>query len=218
MPDVAQLLKECLQAGDAHRCGKFLESVRRTIAVSVVIASRPFGAAAREVAEDLVQETCLKLCRDNYRAIRGLGDSDSRVILAFVRSVAVTTTLDYFRAQTALKRTGGQFTLSLTSDHCEVAGSSPPESDAEKMILLGQIDRTLRMTSSAETASRDRRIFWLHYRHGLTAKDIAGIGQFGLSIKGVESLLFRMLGTLRKHFQDAKKDIPPEPRLEEGER
>lgn len=214
-PDVAELLRECLETGETRPCGKFLESIRRTIAVSVVIACRPFGDLGREAAEDLVQETCLKLFRGNYRAMRDLEGAEPRAILAFVRSVAVTTTLDYFRSETALKRTGGHARVPLGDEHHHDGCDFSRES-IEQKILLDQIDRTLR-ASEGEMAGRDRQIFWLHYRHGLTAKDIAGMEHFGLSVKGVESLLFRLIAKLRKHFPKDEEGFSRGSRLEEGE-
>jgi DNA-directed RNA polymerase specialized sigma24 family protein len=47
-------------------------------------------------------------------------------------------------------------------------------------------------------SERDRTIFWLHYRQGLTATQIAAIPTLNLTVKGVESTLWR-LKELVKH-------------------
>jgi hypothetical protein len=44
---------------------------------------------------------------------------------------------------------------------------------------------------------RDRKLFWLYYRVGLTADAIAGLPSIGLSTKGVESSLLRLTRLLR---------------------
>ena len=56
------------------------------------------------------------------------------------------------------------------------------------------------MSSSAY--ARDRAIFWLYYKQGLSAKAIAGIRTIGLSVKGVESTIGRMVRLLRQKMNE----------------
>ena len=217
--DIPILLEDCLRAGDARPCGKLMDAMRRHIAMSVVVACRPFGDAGRQAAEDLVQETYVRLCRDGYRVLRSIEGSDSRVILTFVRAVAASATLDYFRSATAAKRSGGFRPAPLDDAILEDDAREPAERALQRRVLLDQIDKKmLELLSPSGTAARDRRIFWLHYRHGLTAKDIAGLAPFGLSTKGVESLLHRLVRALRESILDEPKGFSPEPLLEEGDR
>ena len=69
---------------------------------------------------------------------------------------------------------------------------SPP-STIEQSILLRELDQHL---ASAGT-DRDRTIFWLYYRQGYTAKDIASMPGLGLTQKGVESCIYRLTQALR---------------------
>jgi DNA-directed RNA polymerase specialized sigma24 family protein len=64
----------------------------------------------------------------------------------------------------------------------------------ERQILLQELDKILR---SICTEERDHEIFWLHYRQGLAASHIAKITHYGLSAKGVESILHRLRTQLR---------------------
>jgi hypothetical protein len=54
--------------------------------------------------------------------------------------------------------------------------------------------------ASGVTAERDRQIFWLYHRHGLTAREIASIRYFGLTDKGVESVLVRLTALVKQEL------------------
>ena len=49
-----------------------------------------------------------------------------------------------------------------------------------------------------ETVARDRLIFWMYYRQGFTAKAIAAIPSISLTVKGVEGVIQRLTGQLRR--------------------
>jgi RNA polymerase sigma-70 factor, ECF subfamily len=55
-----------------------------------------------------------------------------------------------------------------------------------------------------ETKDRDRTIFWLYYRQGMTAKEITGLPGIGLSLKGVESALHRLVKLVRDHLVEVR--------------
>ncbi len=48
-----------------------------------------------------------------------------------------------------------------------------------------------------EWRDRDRWIFWMYYRHGLTASAISGFDRFELTQKGVESTILRLTRQVR---------------------
>ena len=60
------------------------------------------------------------------------------------------------------------------------------------------------MGASGNTADRDRTIFWLYYRQGLTTKAIATLPAIGLTIKGVESTLGRLTKMVRKRMVETR--------------
>jgi len=67
----------------------------------------------------------------------------------------------------------------------------------ERAVLLDEVDACLRAVAPADTEERDRTIFWLYYRQGLTAKEIVELPSIGLSLKGVESTLHRLTQLVR---------------------
>jgi len=155
--------------------------------------------------EDLTQEAFLKLCKDRFAILRKIESQPEEVILAFIRVTVANLVHDHFRAERSAKRfpTGG-FLTSETLD-CWL-GETRTMKSTERELLLAEIDRVLLQKLPRESAGRDRRVFWFHHRHGMTAKAIASIPGIGLSEKGVESVLFR-LGVLVKEELTAAKGI-----------
>jgi hypothetical protein len=47
---------------------------------------------------------------------------------------------------------------------------------------------------------RDQTLFWLYYRHGMSASAIASLSTIGLSVKGVESAILRLTRQVRNHI------------------
>ena len=56
---------------------------------------------------------------------------------------------------------------------------------------------------------RDRRIFWLYYRAGLKPAVIARMPGIGLSVKGVESAVFRLTKLVRTVLVDGGDTARP---------
>jgi RNA polymerase sigma factor (sigma-70 family) len=69
--------------------------------------------------------------------------------------------------------------------------------ELERNVLLQEIDRELRELLPDRFGVRDRTIFWLHYRDGLRASEIASIPGIRLSPRGVEKVLLRVSHLMR---------------------
>ena len=65
-------------------------------------------------------------------------------------------------------------------------------------VLLEQVDGALTRSTGVDTRERDRTVFWLYYKHGFTAKAIAALPAVGLTVKGVETVIFRLTKAIRK--------------------
>jgi RNA polymerase sigma-70 factor (ECF subfamily) len=143
--------------------------------------------------DDIVQDVFLKLSANHAALLRGFQVRHGGAILGYFRAVATSATLDYCRSQTAQKRGSGAVHESLDEAHSVAAG----DDHTEDTILLSQINRALDDVLSYQTGQRDRAVFWLYYRHGLTASSIAAISSLGLTTKGVESLIQRLTRLIR---------------------
>jgi RNA polymerase sigma-70 factor (ECF subfamily) len=155
---------------------------------------RPTGG----LADDLVQESYLRLCRDDFRALRNFRSPNPKALYGLVQAVAVSVTIDHFRKQSTEIRGGGDEPIPL--DLLSLKDLAHPSGAAavETAVLIDQLDRRLQKILPPETAVRDRRIFWLYYRRGLTAEQIASLSGMDLSAKGVESVLHRLLRFLKE--------------------
>jgi RNA polymerase sigma-70 factor (ECF subfamily) len=70
----------------------------------------------------------------------------------------------------------------------------------EQSVLHDQLDRKMR-SAPEMVGERDRAIFWLYYRQGFTAEEIAGLIGAELTAKGVESALRRVAKWVRSEIE-----------------
>ncbi len=186
--DLRVLIPACAEGRTRH----WEELVRRlqpVIASTVYHATRRFSNKSDDLVDDLVQETFLRLCADGCRVLREFEAADGEAIFALVRTVAFNTTMDYFRGELALKRGAGQAELPIDAYTENVIPDTGEADQTERRVLMQEIDAHL---AHCAVRAQDRRIFWLHYRHGMGARSIAGVAGAGLSQKGVESVLRRL--------------------------
>ncbi len=177
----------CLETGSQAAWTAFVQRFQPLIASSVSNVVRRYSSANPSLVDDLVQESFLRLCRDNCRCLRDFQAHHEEAIFGYIKVVATSVALDHFRARATQKRKG--------EVEADAAALDPAVSSTsiENSVLLSQVESRLATTES----ERDRTIFWLYYREGYTAKDIASIPGIGLSQKGVESCIYRLTQLLR---------------------
>jgi RNA polymerase sigma-70 factor, ECF subfamily len=167
---------------------EFLEEARPTLTRIARRAASHWGLNGTADAEDLVQDICLKLMQGR----EALGEripSDEGRFEAYFRAFAANAAQDSLRKRFARKRAPTEL-VALRED---LGG---PETRAcvghsERTILLEQLENAVRL------GERERAIFQLYFRQGFSAKEIAAIPAYCLSVKGVESLLHRITRQLR---------------------
>jgi RNA polymerase sigma-70 factor (ECF subfamily) len=203
-----ELVRLCAEEGDAVAWREFIQRFQRVIATVAYRVARRWGENAQTVVDDLVQETYLKLCSDHARILREFQSPHPDAIFGFLKVVAANVANDHFKRLHTGKR-GGDVTRSL--EHAErtagPSGSGDPAS-MERAVLIGEIDSCLRTEVPAETRKRDCAIFSLYYRQGLTAREIAALPSIGLTVKGVESTLHRLMQLVRSHLVEAGRMGP----------
>jgi RNA polymerase sigma-70 factor (ECF subfamily) len=122
-------------------------------------------------------------------------------ILGYLRKTAVNATHDYFRHGNS-QSSGGDKPHVSTSDVDPQAGNDVNGSQ-EKIayqILLNEIDGYLKRSGTGPDQERDRTIFWLYFRQGMTTKEIASLPTIGLSAKGVGSVIERLKYCIREQI------------------
>ena len=191
------LIRACVD-GKAAAWQEFIRRFNRIIAITSYRAARRWGGESPEVVDDLTQETYLKLCADDARVLREFDSPYQDAIFAFLKVVTANVANDYFKRRHASKRGGRQADEPI--EEAERTGSTAGPSNAasiERDVLLNEVDACLWAVAPAETRERDRTIFWLYYRQGLTAKEIVALPSIDLSLKGVESTLHRLTQLVR---------------------
>jgi RNA polymerase sigma-70 factor (ECF subfamily) len=183
----AEIVHACLDTGSEVAWTAFVRQFQPLIASSVSRVVRRYGAASPALVDDLCQETYLRLCKDKCRSLREFEAKHDEAIFGYLKVIAASVALDYFRARGSQKRRA-----EIEDDGTNVE-ASVPGSEIEHSTLMQQLERRL---ASTET-ERDRTIFWLYYRQGYTARDIAAMPQLGLTQKGVESCIYRLTQALR---------------------
>jgi RNA polymerase sigma-70 factor, ECF subfamily len=119
--------------------------------------------------------------------------------------VSANMARDRCQATAALKRGGGKVTA-LSVDVGSVHASGDFENRLDLRLFLDKVERILAYATAGPSSARDLSVFWLHYRQGFTAREIAAIPAFHLTDKGVESLLLRLVRHVRSELAAGRAD------------
>jgi RNA polymerase sigma-70 factor (ECF subfamily) len=191
-----ELVQACVQSGDQAAWEEFIQRFNRLISVIVLRTARASGETSNSILEDLIQETYMKLCADRCRLLREFQFEHPNAIFGYIKVVTANVVRDHFKAIHTEKRHADVEAMPLDAAP-EVLDEAVGEPSIEREILLRQIDDTLRAETGGRNTERDRLIFWLHYRQGLSARAIASLPSISLTAKGVESILLRLTRLVR---------------------
>jgi RNA polymerase sigma-70 factor (ECF subfamily) len=151
--------------------------------------------------EDLIQVTYLKLWDGGRNLLRDFAVQRPEAILGYLKRTAANATHDYFKHGHSQSSGGGQPHVSV-ADFDPKAGQEVHGSQ-EKIafgVFLSEIDDHLKGCVTGPDQERDRMIFWLYFRQGMSTKEIALLPAIGLSAKGVGSVIERLKYSVRDHI------------------
>jgi len=193
----------CLCAGpcDHEAWEEFVLRVNRPVSLTVLRTASYWGDGSRSVVEDLVQSTYVKLWEDGCRLLRDFAIQYPEAILGYLKKIATNVTHDYFRHRHNQSSGGSNHHVS-TADIDPEAGREVHGSQ-EKIafgVLLNEIDEHLKIGLSGPDQERDRMIFWLYFRQGMSTKEIASLPSVGLGTKGVGSVIERLKAYIRERI------------------
>ncbi|MGH9560640.1 MAG: RNA polymerase sigma factor [Terracidiphilus sp.] len=194
--NTVDLVAQCLSTNHAEVWQEFVRRFQPLIAGVVARAAARWVAVTDCTVDDLVQETYIKLCAENCRRLREFESRYDEAFYGYVKSIAYSVTLDHFKKHYASKR-GARLRSSVDAEvSLRLVGKA---SSADSDLLLREIEE---MSGQGMEGKRDRLIFNLYYRQGYGTAEIARIHTLGLSQKGVESCLHRLVERLRKRVVD----------------
>ncbi len=195
------LVKACVGSDNQAAWAEFIRRFQPVIAKVVLRTARHWEDPPRQLLDDLTQETYLKLCADNCGLLGRFQSRHRDSIFGFMKVVAACVVHDHYKSERARKRDANQ-----TDAINEQGGSDPAATGAgslssmEKRVRLREIDEALIRLFQGDHLERNRAIFWLHHRDGMTASAIASIPGMELNTKGVESILRRMTHMIQSHI------------------
>lgn len=202
---VNDLARACSCSADATEWEEF---VRRCTPLASLVALRVsrlwLSGPSPAAVDDIVQEVFLKLCEQERRILADFEPRGEDSFLGLLSMVAASVANDYFRRIYSAKRGGKVVINPLEEDDVQIsAASAQPAVQMQRSALLAQLDDKLRSAPDI-VGERDRAFFWLYYRQGFTAEEIAGLPGAGLTAKGVESALRRIAIWLRGEMEPRK--------------
>src|SRR5882724_5353716 len=100
----AEILNACLETGSESAWIAFVQRFQPLIAGSISRVLRRYGTSSPALIDDLVQETYLRLCRDNCRSLREFKARHEEAIFGYLKVIAISVALDHVRSRAATKR------------------------------------------------------------------------------------------------------------------
>ena len=201
--ELYRLYRQALASDDLRGWEEFVREAHGPIASAVFFTLARRSKPAKDRVEDLVQDTFAKLCEGRYALLRAFRSERPEALPAYIRIISARVASDAQRLRGAAKRGSAADPLELDEAR-HVAAVDNPAEDAERRMFLARVAECL---SAHE--DRDRKVFWLYYRQGLTTKAIAGLAAVELTPKGVESLIRRLTTAVRKCLNvPARREIP----------
>jgi len=200
----------CLCAGpvDDAAWEEFVSRVGRPISLIIMRTASLWGAPSRSLVEDLIQVTYLKLWEGGCRLLRDFAIQHPEAILGYLKKTAANVAHDYFKHAHSQSSGGDQPHVS-TSDVDPEAGREV-HGNHEKIafgVFLNEIDEHLQRCSTGPDQERDRMIFWLYFRQGMSTKEIASLPSIGLGAKGVGSVIERLKHGIRAQILGIRADF-----------
>ena len=196
----------CAEPRDDEAWEEFVSRVGRPISLTIVRTVSLRGEPSRSLVEDLVQITYLKLWEARWR-LRDFAIQHPDAILGYVKITAANTTRDYFKHRHS-QSSGGDKPHVITSDVVPEPGNEVYGSQERIAfeIFLKEIDEHLKHRLNGPDQERDRMIFWLYFRQGMSTKEIASLPTVGLGAKGVGSVIERLKYCIREQILGIHSD------------
>jgi len=199
----------CLCAGprDDAAWEEFVSRVGKPISLTIMRTASLWGKPSRPLVEDLIQITYLKLWEGGSRLLRDFAIQRPEAILGYLKKTAANATHDYFKHGHS-QSSGGDNPHVSTSDVEPEAGKEVEGSEKRIAfeVFLSEIDKRLKRCLTGSDQERDRMIFWLYFRQGMSTKEIASLPVIELGAKGVGSVIERLKHGIREQILSNRSD------------
>jgi RNA polymerase sigma-70 factor (ECF subfamily) len=211
-----ELVRKCADQDDSAAWEEFVKRFHRLIAKVVLRVASRMQNTTPQTIDDLIQETYLKLFAGNCRVLRNFDHRHPDAFVGFVQVMAANVARDHFKSSS--QRSFAHSTLDEGAESpvpLRVRGKGSAIA-IEREVLLHEIHKHLDSCVDGPHRDRNRRIFWLYYRTGLSSTAIASLPGTGLTSKGVESVILRITKDLRMRVSAGRTASQPGPEAGEG--
>jgi RNA polymerase sigma-70 factor (ECF subfamily) len=146
------------------------------------------------LVDDLAGQTYVKILDNNCRVLRNFEFRHDNALHGFLKVVSDHVVEDHFRDRRERAR---RLEEDLERLQAVLSDDFDSSQSMERRILIEKIEARLQELADEPKFARDYRIFWLYFREGLTAREISELPDIGLTVKGIESTLLRLIKWLR---------------------
>lgn len=171
-------------------CDQFYRAISPLFRRIAGRVARQYGGS--QDVDDIVQDAFLKIATSKEKLCVSLPENEEGC-KAYLSMLAANTARDWYRRER--QRAATVPVDDNLTGLCELWGVAP---DSHRQMLFNEIE------SSVVGEDKEKIVFRLYYRQGFSAREIAEIPHFGLTTKGVESLLLRISRQLRSKFTNAQ--------------
>lgn len=147
-----------------------------------------------DLVDNLVQETFLKILKDDCKVLRKFEFWHENAFPGFLKVMAANVVEDDIRKKNSEKEGGGQKLENVDDLLQQPSDRSGGVASMFNNLRMSEIEKCLQKRKADPNFDRDYRIFWLYFRNGCTALEISQLPDIGLkNVKGVESVLLRLV-------------------------
>jgi RNA polymerase sigma-70 factor (ECF subfamily) len=186
-----ELLRRCAKMDDFQAWEQFLRRFNPLIVATVARIMRRYGFDSAGLRDDLVQDVYLKFCAKKAKVLREFQPRYPGAVFGYVSVIAANVVHDYFKSKGGKHPEPSPLPIDLAVP-----------SETEWRLLILDIENVF---EREHTSARDRQIFWLYFRQGMSAKQIAAIPSLRLTTKGVEAVIVRLKDLIRKALKNGKR-------------
>lgn len=171
--------------------------------------------STREIIRDLVQDVYLRLLNHKKQALRYFQGRHEDSIYLYLARIATRVVIDYLRDQAVAPAPSQVIswhqlfaqegsTTKRSADKPLAPQPGDIDHQLEQQLTIHDVCRRLERLLPDEHKERNILLFVLHVFDGLPARQLAAQTGWGLTAKGIESILLRLKEKLREQLEQER--------------
>src|ERR1700678_966659 len=104
---IEELIRQCSHSHTPQAWEEFVRRFHRLIATVILRTASRLGDSSKQTVDDLIQETYLKLCADDFRILRSFEQQHPDAFTGYIKVVTANVVRDHFKSAHTKKRGAG---------------------------------------------------------------------------------------------------------------